>query len=82
MGKNRIDADKLELLPVERFERAKDQSSEETTCSICMETFSFGEMLRRLSCFHLYHKKCIDTWLKVSHVVIRFDSRQNVLSFF
>ena len=35
------------------------------TCSICKEKFQEGEYKRILPyCCHIYHKKCIDNWLK------------------
>lgn len=34
------------------------------TCPICYETISLQESVRRLKCMHVYHKKCIDPWLR------------------
>jgi uncharacterized transporter YbjL len=36
------------------------------TCLICHEDFKVGEFKRKLpaNCNHIYHKKCIDKWLK------------------
>ncbi|KAI8806035.1 hypothetical protein BJ742DRAFT_818177, partial [Cladochytrium replicatum] len=33
------------------------------TCAICIEPFVEGEELRELPCTHLFHIKCVDTWL-------------------
>jgi hypothetical protein len=34
-------------------------------CLICMENYKYGEFKRELpKCNHIYHKKCIDKWLK------------------
>ena len=33
-------------------------------CTFCMEDFKNGDILRRLSCLHFFHKNCIDPWLK------------------
>jgi len=33
-------------------------------CTFCMEDFKNGDVLRRLSCLHFFHKNCIDPWLK------------------
>ena len=33
------------------------------SCAICIEDFASGNVLRRLSCGHLYHRDCIDKWL-------------------
>jgi hypothetical protein len=52
-------------LPTEKFHRPKNASDEENKCSICWEEFEQNQILRRLPCFHLYHRDCIDNWLKV-----------------
>jgi len=36
----------------------------EKKCSICLENFRRGEMIRTLPCFHSYHANCIDPWLR------------------
>ena len=32
-------------------------------CSICLETFRDEEVVRRLTCGHVFHKRCVDQWL-------------------
>jgi len=32
------------------------------TCSICMDAYESGAVLRRLSCGHKYHLECVDRW--------------------
>ena len=34
-------------------------------CSVCMEDFTLGEIVRRLPCDHHYHDNCIVQWLKL-----------------
>jgi len=34
------------------------------TCSICLELLKEGLYKRVLSCSHVFHKKCIDKWIK------------------
>jgi hypothetical protein len=50
------------------FNKKKSEklSEEFKTCSICLCDFENGETIRFLLCFHRFHKKCIDKWLKRS----------------
>ena len=41
-------------------------NDEEPTCNVCLEEFQKGDQLRILPCFHKFHVKCIDKWLKQS----------------
>jgi len=33
-------------------------------CAICLEHYTVGEHVRTIPCFHTFHSKCIDPWLK------------------
>ncbi|XP_042300646.1 E3 ubiquitin-protein ligase RNF133-like, partial [Sceloporus undulatus] len=35
----------------------------EETCVVCLETFKPREVVRILTCRHIFHKRCIDRWL-------------------
>ena len=39
---------------------------EQKKCSICLEDFEIGNKIIYLPCFHYYHAKCIETWVKNS----------------
>ncbi|KAH7529546.1 hypothetical protein ACOSP7_010471 [Xanthoceras sorbifolium] len=41
-------------------------SYQEKDCSICLEKLSVGQKGGRLSCTHVFHKKCIVPWLEKS----------------
>lgn len=71
--------DELRELPVYEYKPSQDAANEKTEdkqCSICMSEFLpavqipgkkkpiKAPMLRRLKCFHAFHQKCIDEWLK------------------
>lgn len=39
-----------------------EESEEKNTCSICLEDFKNGSIVRILLCMHLFHANCIDEW--------------------
>lgn len=48
-------------LPVTRW--AKDSQGE---CALCLDEYSAGDCVTRLTCFHAFHKSCLDPWLDKS----------------
>ncbi|ONI20614.1 hypothetical protein PRUPE_2G025300 [Prunus persica] len=60
-----------------RRERKRRQicASESDSCTVCMEEFNGGSEIACMPCSHLFHEKCIVTWLKQSHYcpVCRFE---------
>jgi len=41
---------------------------EDTQCVICCEDLGEGEAVRTLRCGHVYHKECVDVWLRRSRL--------------
>lgn len=39
-------------------------SNDKTKCTICLEHYQVGDMIRTLPCFHSFHVDCIDPWLR------------------
>ncbi|BFG20317.1 hypothetical protein CerSpe_065920 [Prunus speciosa] len=60
-----------------RRERKRRQicASESDSCTVCMEEFNGGSEIACMPCLHLFHEKCVVTWLKQSHYcpVCRFE---------
>ena len=54
----------------DEIELTKDilDKGEQKNCSICLEDFAVGDKIIYLPCFHYYHSKCIDTWVKNSNI--------------
>ncbi|KAL7670467.1 hypothetical protein ACOME3_005402 [Neoechinorhynchus agilis] len=42
-----------------------DVNEREADCAICMDKFTLAEVVCRLPCRHIFHKDCIDKWLKI-----------------
>jgi len=61
-----MDKHKLHSLPTFQFQ-GKKANEEENSCICCMSDYENGDELRRLTCFHSFHKDCIDEWLKENH---------------
>ena len=62
----------LRSLPVfkidEKFmevsEKEENKNEQFQKCVICMEKYIINDEVKTLPCFHLFHKECIDHWLK------------------
>ncbi|CAL0323125.1 unnamed protein product [Lupinus luteus] len=39
---------------------------EDAVCCICLAKYENNDELRELSCSHLFHKECVDKWLKIN----------------
>ena len=42
------------------------EKGRQKNCSICLENYLVGDKIVYLPCFHFYHTKCIQTWVKSS----------------
>eukprot|EP00435_Cladocopium_sp_Y103_P029040 s1775_g7.t1 len=43
-----------------------EMAEEHATCAVCLCEYVEGEVLRRLPCGHLFHRRCADEWLQRS----------------
>ncbi|CAK9115868.1 unnamed protein product [Durusdinium trenchii] len=41
------------------------ETKAEEPCVVCREEIQVGQLCRRLPCFHLFHRGCIDQWISV-----------------
>uniref|UniRef100_A0A1B0AHX6 RING-type E3 ubiquitin transferase n=1 Tax=Glossina pallidipes TaxID=7398 RepID=A0A1B0AHX6_GLOPL len=53
--------DKIDKIP--KVGITEDVINEKQQCSVCWEYFKLEEMVRKLSCCHLFHEDCIVPWL-------------------
>lgn len=59
-----IPAEQLAQIEKKIFKKNEKQIiGEEEKCAICITEFEEGEEVKNLSCNHMYHGTCIDTWL-------------------
>lgn len=52
----------LRALPTTGYQGSEEKFDEE--CSLCLDTFEEGVMVRELRCSHIFHQECIDKWFK------------------
>eukprot|EP00826_Nyctotherus_ovalis_P021628 TRINITY_DN17018_c0_g2_i7.p3 TRINITY_DN17018_c0_g2~~TRINITY_DN17018_c0_g2_i7.p3 ORF type:complete len:120 (+),score=49.56 TRINITY_DN17018_c0_g2_i7:205-564(+) len=50
----------IDSFPLHRY-RARDAKS--VNCSICLDKFKAGDLVKTLECLHTFHQKCLDPWL-------------------
>ena len=55
-----------ELLEESTLTKEMLEKGELKNCSICLDDFTVGDKIIYLPCFHYYHSKCIEKWVKNS----------------
>ncbi|CAF2122860.1 unnamed protein product [Brassica napus] len=61
-----LDEDTIQSYPKILYSEAK-RSSTSSCCPICLGDYKGNHLLRQLpDCKHLFHLKCIDTWLRLN----------------
>ena len=59
-GMNRNSINRIKKI---KFKKKNIIKGEEEQCTICITEYENKEVLKELSCKHLFHPKCIDIWL-------------------
>ena len=62
VGNKKMNMKQIERLGIEIYDKSKHYST--AKCMICLDNFEDKAELRRLDCLHIFHKDCIDGWLK------------------
>eukprot|EP00435_Cladocopium_sp_Y103_P040886 s2774_g11.t1 len=44
----------------------QEDSHQPGECALCLDEYSAGDCVTRLTCFHAFHKSCLDPWLDKS----------------
>ena len=55
-----------ELIEEQSLTKDMLEKGEQKNCSICLDDFVVGDKIIYLPCFHYYHAKCIEKWMKNS----------------
>ena len=59
---------RISNLPSQTLRTADIQRLPDRTCGICLETFKSGNVILRLPCLHIYHRRCITPWLNTNPI--------------
>eukprot|EP01102_Stenamoeba_stenopodia_P023216 TRINITY_DN9921_c0_g1_i1.p1 TRINITY_DN9921_c0_g1~~TRINITY_DN9921_c0_g1_i1.p1 ORF type:complete len:288 (+),score=28.19 TRINITY_DN9921_c0_g1_i1:211-1074(+) len=55
------------IAPAFAYQPEKENpTGEELSCAVCMDNFQANDMVRKLSCKHIYHDKCVSQWLEIN----------------
>jgi hypothetical protein len=65
--KTGLNADQLKRLKLYTYIK-QSKPNEEDICSVCLIAVKKGDRAYELSCKHIFHKTCLEPWLKKSTV--------------
>lgn len=57
--------EKEKIAEIPKVTITADQVDMKLQCSVCWEDFQIDEIVRKLSCAHVYHESCIIPWLEL-----------------
>ncbi|GAB2284878.1 hypothetical protein Dimus_019330 [Dionaea muscipula] len=63
-------------------EKERAISGEDAVCCICLAKYVNNDELRELPCSHLFHKECVDKWLKINALcpLCKIEVGESILS--
>ncbi|GAB4837435.1 hypothetical protein Ancab_002300 [Ancistrocladus abbreviatus] len=63
-------------------EKERVISGEDAVCCICLANYANNDELRELPCSHLFHKECVDKWLKINALcpLCKIEVGESILS--
>lgn len=53
-----------DLLRPRTQQQEADRANDEHRCSVCLEQYQVGDVVRTIPCFHSFHASCIDPWMR------------------
>ena len=63
--KKGLSSSEIGLLPTKEYKAVEcDMPEQNKACNVCLCDYENGDKQRILPCFHEYHTRCIDKWLK------------------
>lgn len=60
-----LQLDEFQFQDIHKFIDKKNENLDDV-CSICLEKFDIIDIIKKLPCEHIFHKKCLLKWLKES----------------
>ncbi|KAJ9140653.1 hypothetical protein P3X46_031272 [Hevea brasiliensis] len=54
----------LQELSLIYYDEDNPPGQKDAECSVCLSRFQHGEEIRELRCYHVFHKLCLDSWLR------------------
>ena len=61
---NNLPVFKVDEKFMEKSQREDNKNENFEKCVICMEKYKINDDVKTLPCFHIFHKECIEQWLK------------------
>lgn len=58
-----MDKAEIDVMETEEFTSESELKYGEIECSICLDAFEVGDIMRVMKCGHRFHKPCVDEWL-------------------